>query len=249
MSAACAVPPRSAARLSGRALKDSLEALLGGEPFSAALARILALPPRRAVSPLIGLFCSREALVRWRAAVALGAVTAQLAEKDPESARVVMRRLLWNLNDESGGIGWGCPEAMGEAAARSGRLACEYGGLLASFLDPAACFLDPPGLQAGVLWALDRLAASHPAVAAAAGPHLAPFLEAEDALLRGHAARAARRIAPRRYGALLDALERDRGRLAWFDGERLIETTVGALAACRPGAPAEGQNGPGHGMD
>lgn len=241
--------PRPAARLSGRALRGSLEALLGGEPFAEALARILSLPPRRVASPLIGLFCSRAALVRWRAAVALGAVTAQLAEQDPESARVVMRRLLWQLNDESGGIGWGCPEAMGEAAVRSDRLAREYGGLIVSFLDPAACPLEAPGLQVGVLWALDRLAASRPTIAAAAGPHLAPFLEAHDTLLRGHAARAARRIDPRRYGVRLDALAGDRARLAWFNGERLIETTVGALSASAPAAPAAGRDEEGHGLD
>ena len=44
----------------------------------------------------------------------MGVVVAGLAEHDMESARVVMRRLMWNLNDESGGIGWSSPEAMGE---------------------------------------------------------------------------------------------------------------------------------------
>jgi len=249
VSAVASAAPRPAARLSGRALRISLEALLGGEPFAEGLARILTLPPRRVVSPLIGLFCSRAALVRWRAAVALGAVAAQLVANDPESARVVMRRLLWQLNDESGGIGWGCPEAMGEAAARSGRLAREYGGLIVSFIDPAACLLEAPGLQVGVLWALDRLAAAQPAIAAAAGPHLSPFLDAQDALLRGHAARAARRIDPRRYAARLKALAADRARLLWFDGERLVETTVGALSASAPAAPAAGRDEEGHGMD
>lgn len=31
-----------------------------------------------------------------------------------EKACTVMRRLMWTLNDEFGGIGWGVPEAMGE---------------------------------------------------------------------------------------------------------------------------------------
>jgi len=37
-----------------------------------------------------------------------------------------MRRLMWNLNDESGGIGWGNPEAMGEILACHEALANEY---------------------------------------------------------------------------------------------------------------------------
>jgi len=57
----------------------------------------------------------------------MGRVVSSLAEKDMESARVVMRRLMWNLNEESGGIGWGCPEAMGETMARSAPLAWNTG--------------------------------------------------------------------------------------------------------------------------
>ena len=56
----------------------------------------------------------------------MGALVFSLAEQDMESARVVMRRLMWNLNDESGGIGWGSPEAMGEIMARHSGLAEEY---------------------------------------------------------------------------------------------------------------------------
>ena len=44
-------------------------------------------------------------------------VVSRLADSDMEAARVIMRRLMWNLNDESGGIGWGSPEAMGEILA------------------------------------------------------------------------------------------------------------------------------------
>ncbi|MEJ5357217.1 MAG: DVU0298 family protein [Desulfobacterales bacterium] len=239
----------SAEALCGRGLRAALAAWLGDEPFERGLARILALPPRRVVSPLIGLFCSREALLRWRAVVAVGAAAARLAEEDPESARVVMRRLLWNLNDESGGIGWGCAEALGEAAARSPRLAAEYGRLIVSFLDPAAAFIDHPGLQVGVLWALDRLAATRPVLAAPAGPFLSPFLEAGDPARRGHAARAARRIDPLGHAHRLARLASDGARLLWFDGARLFETTVAALAAAGPPAPAGGGGKENHGVD
>ncbi len=141
------------------------------------------------------------------------------------------------------GIGWGCPEALGEAAARSGRLAAEYGRLLVSFLDPAGGFIDHPGLQVGVLWALGRLAETRPAVAAAAGPLLGPFLEVEDAARRGHAARAARRIDPAGHARRLKELAADDERLLWFDGASLIETTVGALAAAGAGEGDRGVDG------
>ncbi len=244
-----ALVAENGARLSGRALRSALAARLGREPFEEGLARILALPLRRVVSPLIGLFCSREALLRWRAAVAVGAAAARLAEQDPESARVVMRRLLWNLNDESGGIGWGCVEALGEAAARSERLAAEYGRLIVSFLDPAAAFLDHPGLQLGVLWALGRLAEARPVVAAPAGPLLGPFLDSGDAACRGLAARAARRIDPEGHARRLAELASDESRLLWFDGARLFETTVAAMAAAATPSLLSGGLQEHHGVD
>ena len=63
----------------------------------------------------------------------MGQVVSNLADTDMESARVIMRRLIWNLNDESGGIGWGSPEAMGDIMACHERLAGEYHRLLVSY--------------------------------------------------------------------------------------------------------------------
>ena len=44
------------------------------------------------------------------------------------------RRLIWSLNDESGGIGWGAPEAMGEILARSEKLSCEFYCILLAYI-------------------------------------------------------------------------------------------------------------------
>ena len=60
----------------------------------------------------------------------MGASLARLADADMEAARIVMRRLLWSLNDESGGIGWGAPESMAEAMCRHQGLALEYAHML-----------------------------------------------------------------------------------------------------------------------
>ena len=57
-----------------------------------------------------------------------------MAETDLEAARTVMRRLIWSLNEESGWIGWGSAEALGEIMARNETLAKEYHNLLISFV-------------------------------------------------------------------------------------------------------------------
>jgi hypothetical protein len=108
-----------------------------------------------------------------------------------ESARVVMRRLMWNLNDESGGIGWGSPEAMGEITAGHGRLADEFAGILISYINPAGNFLEHELLQRGSLWGVGRLAHARPLLARPAVPFLPAFFESPDPYLarNGHLGR------------------------------------------------------------
>ncbi len=168
-----------------RHLKQQILSLVQAEDFQSSLQALGQLPPRKAVNPLFGLFHHRLALVRWRAVTAMGEVVAGLAAQDLEAARIIMRRLMWNLNDESGGIGWGSPEAMGEIMARHRRLAEEYASILISYLNPRGNFLEHEGLQKGLLWALGRLAGAHPDLAAQARPYLPPFLFSREPALRG----------------------------------------------------------------
>ncbi len=87
----------------------------------------------------------------------LGLVTARLYLINPEQARRVLRQLIWNLNEESGGIGWGMPEAFGEILAHQPDLAREYACILTGYLvNPENC-LDHEALQQGLVWALGRV--------------------------------------------------------------------------------------------
>ncbi|RZB31250.1 MAG: hypothetical protein SRB2_04775 [Desulfobacteraceae bacterium Eth-SRB2] len=110
--------------MKGRKLKKKILELLGRDDLEKSLDEICQYPARKAVNPLFSFFYSTNELIKWRAITAMGAVVSRLAEQDMESARVVMRRLIWNLNDESGGIGWGSPEAMGEIMSCHFRLDC-----------------------------------------------------------------------------------------------------------------------------
>jgi HEAT repeat protein len=217
----------SSARLPGRELKRILGAELSNDPFAAALERIGRIPPKQAVSPLFGFFCSRDQLVRWHAVTAMGMVTARLAEENPESARVVLRRCIWNLNEESGGIGW---EAIGESLARSAALAREYGCILLSYLDPQGNFIDHPALQEGVLWGVGRMTRTRPENAAECVRLLKPFLSDPAAVLRGLAAWAVGSTADEALTAALEMMADDDAPFTLYEDERLVRTTVGAVA-------------------
>jgi hypothetical protein len=164
-----------------RALKEEVLAGLRSDDPKRSFEVLLKRPPMPIINILFSLFLSHEPLIRWRAITAMGCAVARMAQEDIESARVVIRRMIWQLNDESGGIGWGCPEAMGEVAARDGRLAAEYGHILVSYVREDANFLEYEPLRAG------RVAQEKPECVADAISHLLPALEAKEPALRGMA--------------------------------------------------------------
>jgi hypothetical protein len=153
-----------------------------------ALGQLSDLPDRMLVSPLFGALHFMEPRIHWTATRVMGEVTSRLARENREDARVVLRRMMWNLNDESGGIGWGVPEAMGEILARHAGLAEEFTNILASYSREDGNYLEHVPLQTGLLWGLVRLASVRPELLRDAGPDVIPFLESDVPALRGLAA-------------------------------------------------------------
>ena len=216
--------------MKGRKLKKKILKLLGSNDLEKSLDEICQLPARQAVNPLFSFFYSTNELIKWRAITAMGAVVSRLAEQDMESARVVMRRLIWNLNDESGGIGWSSPEAMGEIMARHFRLAEEYAFLLVSYVNEQGNYIEHPILQRGVLWGLGRLAHSRPRLVKHAAPFLPPYMQSEDAFHRGLTAWTAGALDGGLTKSLLQHLSNDNATVKIFIDMHLIERTVGQLA-------------------
>ena len=112
-----------------------------------------------------------------------------LAEEDLEAARIIMRRFLWSLNDESGGIGWGAPEAMGEIMAENGALAGEYHRILVSYIDENGNPLENDELERGVMWAIGRLARKRPELFLKKTRPILAQLNSPDPVKRGLALR------------------------------------------------------------
>ena len=216
--------------MGNRALKASVRQLLAAENFDAALDALRQLPGRQAVNPLFSCFYSGDEQLRWRAIVAMGVVVSHLAETSLESARVVMRRLMWNLNDESGGIGWGSPEAMGEITARHTGLANEFANILISYINPQGNFLEYEPLQRGSLWGVGRLAHARPELARSAAAFLPAFYTSPDAYLRGIAIWATGPILEDRLRPLLVDRLTDNAPLRLFRQMRMNPTTVAELA-------------------
>lgn len=163
---------------------------------------------------------------------ALGAVTAALAETDPDAARTVIRRLMWSLNRESGSIGWGAPEALAEIMAVHGGFAGEYGHILVAYMRPDGCYLELPALQRGLMWGLGRLAGTRPDVLMRrdAAAYLPPYLDSEDPEVRGLAARALGLLKVTPAKERIEALKEDTTTFTLYHQGILAPMTVGRLA-------------------
>ncbi len=168
-----------------RGLRSRVGALLGAENFEDRLEVWTQWPPRKVINPLLSFIYSLDPLLKGRAVTAIGVVMHQMAGENMEQARDIMRRLMWNLNDESGCSGWGSGEAMGEIMARHGRLAEEFHRILGSYISHAGNHLGNDLLERGVLWGLARLAQKRPELVQRSVPDLVLYLESQDPHHRG----------------------------------------------------------------
>ena len=214
-----------------RQIKKKLLSLLKADDFEKTLEVFPRFPARKAVNPLFSFLYSSDERIKYRAVTALGIIVAHHAKQDLESARVIMRRFVWNLNDESGGIGWGSPEAMGEIMARSEPLAKEYANLLVSYVMPDGNFLEHPVLQRGLLWGIGRLAHARPERLQQTARHLLFFLQSEDPFHRGLSAWALGALGDMSDIGRLEPMCHDRLTLRVYIDFQIVDRTVGELAA------------------
>ncbi|WP_051617050.1 DVU0298 family protein [Desulfonatronovibrio hydrogenovorans] len=167
-------------------LKSEILAILAREDITQGLTRLDRFNPRSVLSPVFSALLNPDRQTRWHAVTAMGHVVARIADQDMEQARMVMRRLMWSLNDESGGIGWGAAQCMGEIMAVQQDLAQEYHPILFSYLversDGADNYLELLSLRRGAFWGLARFAQGMPGLAAKGLGNALTALEKHDDL-------------------------------------------------------------------
>jgi len=222
----------------GFALKKLLRQVIASPNFENALEK-LDIPPERMINPLLCFLYETDETIRWRAVRGIAITVSAMAEKDLESSRIIMRRLIWSLNDESGGIGWGAPEAMGEIMAENEALAGEYHRILVSYIDENGNLLDNDELERGVMWAIERLARKRPKLLRDwTGPVLAQ-LSSPDPMKRGLALRVLLALVDEhrlgidteRPGPLIVPLLEDRNKIRVFQDGLFVDYEVGTLAS------------------
>jgi hypothetical protein len=227
-------------------LKKEILNILKAEEYPELLNKLKVYPPEKVVSYLIANFYHSDESVRWKAILGFGYVTSLITEKNAEHGRIIIRRLMWLLNEESGGMAWGVPEGFAEAIFHSRLLKNEYLHLFISYIwDPkdnrkhkADNYLEFPPAQRGVIWGIGRLAEKYKDELLKNNAHVyvAEHITSSDpgvaflsfwSLLR---LKAALNINQKKLEISLNTLLKRNFSYFMFDGERLRKVFVSEIA-------------------
>ncbi len=215
----------------GRKIKARVSAILL-EPHRETAMRLLGnIPAQQLTGPLFSHFYHGDERVKFRSVAAMGVLVSKMSQSSMEQARIVLRRIMWNLNDESGGIGWGSPEAMGEILGQSPGLAMEFKSILFSYLDPGGNFIEHELLQRGVLWGIGTFLGAFPHDLDRTTEHLIfDHLNSADPIKRGYALRALSHAGCIGPGKIPEALTLDHHPIDIFTDWNFVSTRISDLA-------------------
>jgi len=207
-------------------LKGTLRGLLVGARFDDIVA--IAGERNRVLGLLVSLTYDRDAVVAWRAVEALGRAAARVAERNPDVVRDHLRRLLWLLSEESGGVCWRAPEAMAEIVSRAPDRFADYVPIVVHLICEMA-EEDLSHFRVGMLWAIGRLGSLAVPHVADVAPVMVACLDHADPQVRGTALWALARVGQRDVVLRSAHLRDDEGPVERYDHGEVTQTTVGAL--------------------
>jgi len=203
----------------GRKTKKQVGEILSLDSRCQALDKLSQIPDAQLTGHLFSYFYNKDELIKFRSATAMGELAARIADNSMEKARIILRRILWNLNDESGGIGWGSPEAMGEILSKTPALAREFKSILFSYLDHKGNHIEHEILQRGVLWGIGTYLETAPQdLTDATRQYLQAHLSSKDPVKRGYALRALSNAHVFEYMDLPDFIQADETTIDIYTG-------------------------------
>ncbi|MFO0754733.1 MAG: HEAT repeat domain-containing protein, partial [Thermodesulfovibrionales bacterium] len=185
---------------------------------------LLALQDRGVIRLLISLSYDREDVLTWRAGEALGSISRAFAHDRVEVIRDTIRRLLWSMGEESGGIGWSAAEALGEIVAGNPDGLADIVPLIWSFREEEM-------FRAGILWAMGRIASVRPGLVRFILEELPFFLGDPNPAVRGYAVWVLGILEKEGVRGQVGALRDDPALVPFYRDGDLVTRTVGEIAA------------------
>ncbi len=152
--------------MANKQLKKKILKLLEEKQYPDFIPELMKYSPKKIISYLFSALLSKNETVKWNAVCVFGDVVKFISDNNLNDGRIFIRRLIWMLSDESGGIPWGVPEVMGEVLSKVDKLASEYGSLLINqiieYEGRADLFVEYDLLRRGAYWGVARFSSVYP---------------------------------------------------------------------------------------
>lgn len=200
------------------AKRQQVEMLLQAQDWAAITA--MAAEDGSLLTLLLQYTFAPDSLLCWRATEAIGEVAVQ----QPKQVALLIPRLLWSLNEDSGSFGWGAAAVLGEIGRRN------Y-SLVADIIEVLRHLVTDVFAREGMLWGLGRLAQSHPEAVLPAAPQIQACLREAKPQCRAYAAWCLGQLAYREAASELQGLLADQAPVRLYDKGELKYLTVGQVAA------------------
>ncbi|MBW2015464.1 MAG: HEAT repeat domain-containing protein [Deltaproteobacteria bacterium] len=178
---------------------------------------------RRLLRHLQRLLYTVDTLLRYRAADALGQVSARIAETNPGAVSRLLQGFLTSLSDTAASS-WGALDAIGEIIRNSPER-------FAGFVPQLFSFLKDRTLLPQVLRALEMIATASPAILRGKAFYFIPLLQDPEPAVRGYAALFLGGLGAAEAREELTSLLEDPVPLEIYRNGRIMKKTVGQLAS------------------
>lgn len=171
---------------------------------------------------LVSLSFDKTDVITWRSIEAMGIFCKEVAQNDPEETMHMVRKLLWYLSEETGGVAWSAPEMLGEVVRNNPKLTAH--------IAPIVTHLDEPPFQRGVAWATGRIGELFPEMVSDVIHETIENTKSDDPFIRGYTARALGLVKVKEALSALDNLLEDPAVIQCYINGEIVDKTVSELA-------------------
>lgn len=201
--------------------KGDIRRMLEAGPYDDILARVK--KDKSLIRKLISLSYDKEDVISWKTMEVLGLAARELAAERMDVNRDTVRRLLWSMGEESGGIGWSSAEILGEMIRN-----CPDD--LSDIIPIVWSFRDEEMFRAGTLRAMGRIASVRPDLVQFIIEDLPVMAGDSNPMVRGYAAWVMGILGDAALRGPLESLLKDTGVAAFYCKGILAEKSVAEIA-------------------
>jgi len=216
--------PTKTSMLEGRGkkenLKERIKSALGDRSYDeiADMAR----RDKGVIRRLISLAYDKDDVMAWRAIEAMGSVAGELSKERIDIVRDTIRRLLWSMGEESGGIGWSAAEMLGEIIRSNPDQFIDIIPIVWSFHEEEM-------FRAGTVWAMGRIASVRPDLVRFILKDVQGMITDKNPTVRGYAAWVIGILGADSLLEDINKLVNDQSAINFYYGGELTRKTVGCM--------------------